>query len=263
MPTGTYNHPLFGLVKFETDNKTKWVRGDHIKFISGFNDSDIQKIAIPQLVGIHGSKKGEVQFHKRGHKQLLAVFSDIEKLNLLDRIKKFGTLNKRLRKPTNGALSKLPSNHAFGTAIDLNDDDGCLGCTIAPLAPLFEKFGFLWGKSFNDPMHFEIKTFIDNPKSVVEPVAVALDENALNIDAVNFMGHLYAPVDMIAGLMTVSEIDGQPTKVLLEGKRENQLADVTLIGSRPYVTLASAAGVLGTAIDFDNTSKRAALTSLV
>ena len=49
------------------------------------------------------------------------------------------------------------------------------------------------------------------------------------------------------------------TTVRKEGK---QLADVTLIGGRPYVTLASAAGALETAISFDNATKQAALTSL-
>ena len=61
------------------------------------------------------------------------VFADLERLDLLRHIKSCaGSLNFRLRKPTDGSLSKLPSNHAFGLAIDLNADDHSLGKSVAP-----------------------------------------------------------------------------------------------------------------------------------
>lgn len=31
---------------------------------------------------------------------------------------------------------------------------------MAPVAPVFEAFGFIWGKMFNDPMHFEVSRFL-------------------------------------------------------------------------------------------------------
>jgi len=160
MPTSTYNHPLFGPVKFKTKHDT-WVRGDDITFISGFNVKDITWVNIPELKDISGSHAGMVQFHKNGQTLLKAAFKEIKAQDLLPTIKTFGgSLNFRLRRPTNGKLSKLPSNHAFGIAIDLNEDDGSNGGTVAPVAPILKKFGFLWGKSFSDPMHYEIEKLL-------------------------------------------------------------------------------------------------------
>jgi hypothetical protein len=107
--------------------------------------------------------------------RLLMAFADIERLDLLKHIKTCaGSVNFRLRKPINGSLSKLPSNHAFGIAIDLNADDGSNGASVAPVAPVFEALGFTWGVAFNDPMHFEVEEFIENPDSVSPHLAVAV-----------------------------------------------------------------------------------------
>src|SRR5215831_4175370 len=135
MPEATFNHPLFGSVRFRTAHSS-WVRGDKTSFVSGFNIEDIQPLTIPQLAHVPGSNHGALSFHKRAHAQVLAVFADIEHLALLHHITTCGgALNSRLRKPTNGALSRLPSNHAFGIAIDLNENDGSLGSSVAPVAP--------------------------------------------------------------------------------------------------------------------------------
>jgi hypothetical protein len=73
MPDGTYNHPLFGLVKFKTANQ-KWVYGDDITFISGFDPSVITEVMIPELKGVPGAHNGVPKFHEKGHKQLQAAF---------------------------------------------------------------------------------------------------------------------------------------------------------------------------------------------
>ena len=123
MPESSFDHPLFGHIRFRTVSP-EWKRGDSIIFLSGFNLNDVGTLFIPQLKNIPGSSQGKLQFHKRAHEQLLAVFNMIESRGQLHHIKTCaGTLNPRLRKPTSGALSKLPSNHAFGIAIDLNEND--------------------------------------------------------------------------------------------------------------------------------------------
>jgi hypothetical protein len=61
------------------------------------------------------------------------------------------------------------SNHAFGTAFDINADENQLGSQPAlpsepgcvfELVPIAHKFGFYWGGHFTPPrrdgMHFEI-----------------------------------------------------------------------------------------------------------
>jgi hypothetical protein len=160
MPTSTYNHPLFGQVTFRTKHDT-WVFGDDITFVSGFNLNDITTVFVPELKGIKGANNGNVRFHKKGHDQLKAAFAEVAAKNKLSTIKTFGgSLNLRLRRPISGNLSKLPSNHAFGIALDLNEDDGSNGGSVTPVAPILQQHGFTWGKSFNDPMHFEIGKFL-------------------------------------------------------------------------------------------------------
>lgn len=171
MPESSFTHPLYGHIKFRTASP-EWKRGDKIIFISGFDLNDVTPIVIPQLKDIPGSNNGKLRFHKQAHQQLLAVFKSIEAKNQLHLVKTCaGTLNPRLRKPTSGALSKLPSNHAFGIAIDLNEDDPGFGDSVAPVAPVFQSFGFAWGKSFNDPMHFEVNKFIKS-EEVEEKLAM-------------------------------------------------------------------------------------------
>jgi hypothetical protein len=174
MPESSFAHPLFGMVRFRTKSPV-WIRGDGITFISGFDVHDITPLVIPQLKNIPGSNGGKLEFHKRVHAQVAAAFADIERLNLLKHVKTCaGSLNFRLRKPIGGGLSKLPSNHAFGIAIDLNADDGSNGASVAPVAPVFEALGFKWGISFSDPMHFEVEEIIDNPDSVSAHLAAHL-----------------------------------------------------------------------------------------
>lgn len=169
MPESTFDHPLFGSIRFRTASAQQWIRGDAISFISGFDETEIVPLQIPQLAGIAGAHNGQLRFHRRGHAQLLRVFEEIANRNLLHHIKTCaGTLNKRLRKPVGGGLSKLPSNHAFGIAIDLNSDDGSLGESVAPVAPIFQANGFTWGKAFSDPMHFEVNRFM--PDAPAAPV---------------------------------------------------------------------------------------------
>lgn len=160
MPESSFEHPLFGRVRFRTVSPV-WKRGDRIVFISGFDLGDVTPVFVPQLKDIPGSSAGRLRVHKRAHAQLLAVFNTIEAREQLHVIKTCaGTLNARLRKPTSGALSRLPSNHSFGIAIDLNEDDPGFGSSVAPVAPVFQAFGFTWGKAFNDPMHFEVNRFL-------------------------------------------------------------------------------------------------------
>jgi hypothetical protein len=161
MPESTFIHPLFGEIRFRTATRLLWKRGDHIVFLSGFDISDVTPLTVPQLESIPGATQGLLCVHKNAHTQLLKAFELIEQRNLLQHVKTCaGTFNARLRKPTSGALSKLPSNHSFGIAIDLNEDDPGFGDSVAPLAPVFQSLGFTWGKEFNDPMHFEVNRFM-------------------------------------------------------------------------------------------------------
>jgi hypothetical protein len=75
-----------------------------------------------------------------------------------------GMLSVRLRKPTDGSVSRLISNHAWGTAVDFKivgfDAPANTGPTvprfIAILIPLLNAAGWYSGVGFRDAMHFEV-----------------------------------------------------------------------------------------------------------
>jgi hypothetical protein len=159
-----------GQLSFETV-ANDWVRGGEIRFTEGFDQSKIKPLFVPQIVGMPRSSKGAVntgniQFHADAHAQLLAAFAEIERQGLLRKMVSFGgaRFQPRLRKPVDAEgrklLSRSPSNHSFGTAFDVNARDRKYGATARPFAEIFEANGFLWGHAFNDPMHFEVKTFM-------------------------------------------------------------------------------------------------------
>lgn len=166
----TYCHPIFGQLEFETVDR-EWARGGAINFTKGFDRTKIRPLYIPQIVGIPRSSdgarnSGKIQFHVDAHAQLRNAFEMIEREGMLKKMISFGgaRFQPRLRKPLgpNGEslLSRLPSNHSFGTAFDVNARDRRNGATAEIFAEIFEANGFLWGKEFNDPMHFEVKEFI-------------------------------------------------------------------------------------------------------
>jgi hypothetical protein len=261
MPEAMFVHPLFGSVRFRTAHAT-WIRGDQITFLSGFDTHDITALTIPQLVHIPGSNNGTLRFHKRAHDQVLMVFADIERLGLLHHIKTCaGSLNLRLRKPVNGSLSKKPSNHAFGIAIDLNADDGSLGASVAPVAPIFEALKFTWGKAFNDPMHFEVNTFIDHPRSIVQDVSVIFNGQNIDLGAKNLMGNLVSDVSKIGALSGISVTPGAGSKMLFKGPVATRKLTVRRFDDDlAFVSLADLGGVAGLSVHFDNDSKVATLS---
>jgi hypothetical protein len=75
-----------------------------------------------------------------------------------------GMLSVRMRKPTDGSVSKKISNHAWGTAVDFKiagfDAPANTGHTvprfIAILIPLLNAVGWYSGVGFRDTMHFEV-----------------------------------------------------------------------------------------------------------
>ena len=267
MPQRTFNHPLFGAVAFKTKNKTKWVFGDSITFLKGFDPGEVTKIHIPQLVGVPdstkhntGAKDGNFKFHKRGHKQLLAVFDEIERLGLLKHVKSCaGSFNMRLKKPISGKVSKDPSNHAFGIAIDLNSDDGSNGGSVAPVAPVFQKLGFLWGISFKDPMHFEIKTFIDHPKPPSQVVQVMRGGVGLDLGALNHNGHVLVDAGKAQKLFGVTRVSESASRIRFRFNNQDTLLDITLVADKQYVLLTMMAGIVGLTTKWNNATKTATL----
>lgn len=137
---------------------------EHIVVLDDWASKNIVSVDIPQLAGITGAPKShKVTFHRLAANQLQKLWSDWEKSKLLDRVLTWaGSYVPRL---VRGGTSL--SNHAFGTAFDINVAwnqlghmpalVGQKGC-VRELVEIANANGFYWGGHFSrrDGMHFEI-----------------------------------------------------------------------------------------------------------
>jgi hypothetical protein len=148
---------------------------DEVRFTGGWEEANIARVAVPQLIGIKGARNdGVVRFHALGAARLRALFAAWEAAGLLPQVLTFdGAYNPRMirGKPKPGADPKHPkplSNHAFGLAFDINAQwnmlgdpparRGEVGC-LYDLVPIAWAHGFYWGGNFRDRpdgMHFEV-----------------------------------------------------------------------------------------------------------
>ena len=125
---------------------------------------NIVKVNIPQLAGVqHAPRTGDIFFHRLAANQVSALFKEWEEAGLTDRILTWaGSFVPRL---VRGGRSL--SNHAFGTAFDINVAWNGLGVrpalvgdkgSVRELVPIAHKHGFYWGGHFtrHDGMHFEV-----------------------------------------------------------------------------------------------------------
>ena len=165
--------PLVGTVarqrvfgKFEFVHKPKPNNKENIEILGTWERDNIVRVALPQLVGIKGAPAdGGMRVHRLAAPQLQALFKAWEKAKLLDRILTYdGAFVPRFVRGSTTALS----NHAFGSAFDLNAALNPLGAqpalvgqkgSLRELALLANEHGFYWGghfKSRRDGMHFEV-----------------------------------------------------------------------------------------------------------
>lgn len=138
---------------------------ENIVVLDDWQKKNIVSVEIPQLKGVKGAPaSGKVQFHRLGAAQLQALFSDWEKAGLLGHIKTFeGTYVARYVRGSR----KVLSNHAFGSAFDVNYAWNKLGQvpalvgetgSVRELVAIANQNGFYWGGHFSrlDGMHFEV-----------------------------------------------------------------------------------------------------------
>jgi hypothetical protein len=123
-------------------------------------------VEIPQLVGKVGAPRaGMVTFHRNGLEQLKELWAAWETDGLLDLVLSWaGSWVPRF---VRGSRSTL-SNHAWGTAFDINAQWNGLGVapakvgmkgSVMKLVPRANEFGFYWGGHYPsrpDGMHFEL-----------------------------------------------------------------------------------------------------------
>ncbi len=151
---------LLGLLTYVSDPKPG--NPENIKITNGWEKENIIKVNIKQLKAIKGSET--VYFHKKAANQLVKLFNEWEKHKLLHNILTWdGAYNARFVRGSKTTLS----NHAFGTAFDINYAWNKLGVipalvgqkgSVRTLVEIANDNGFYWGGHFTrrDGMHFEI-----------------------------------------------------------------------------------------------------------
>jgi hypothetical protein len=154
----------FGLLEFAPaptgDNP------EALRITNGWDTANVVKVPIPQLKQIPGGPaSGNLSFHKKAGEQLRALWQAWDDRGLLAKVVSFeGAYNPRFVR--GGAAQQNLSNHAFGTAFDINASLNRLGAEPATasapgcvylLVPVAHEFGFYWGGHFSrrDGMHFE------------------------------------------------------------------------------------------------------------
>lgn len=134
--------------------------------------NNISQVSIPQLRGIQGAPgSASVPFHKNGAAQLVALWAAWEAAGLLPLVLSWaGSWVPRFVRGSTTVLS----NHAFGTAFDINPLQNGLGAkpalvgergSVRKLVPIANSCGFWWGGHYGsstpgvvrtDGMHFEL-----------------------------------------------------------------------------------------------------------
>ena len=137
-----------------------------IRISDDWESRNIVRVEIPQLAGKKGAPaSGTIRFHRLAAKQLQAMFKAWDKARLLDRVLAWdGSFVPRFVRGSRTTLS----NHAFGSAFDINAAfnrlnsepafPGQKGC-LFDLVPIAHEHGFYWGGHFTkrrDGMHFEV-----------------------------------------------------------------------------------------------------------
>lgn len=127
--------------------------------------NNIVAVHVPQLASIQNTNHGTVMFHRLVEHQLVKFFQDIEDAELLDKVLTWG--GSWVPRLVRGSSTSV-SNHAWGTAFDINVQWNMLGVqpalvgtsgSVRELVEIGINNGFYWGGFFPsrlDGMHFEI-----------------------------------------------------------------------------------------------------------
>jgi peptidoglycan hydrolase-like protein with peptidoglycan-binding domain len=152
---------IFGEFRYERISPLK----DEIRILGDWEAKHIVSVAIPQLKTVEGApKSGRVRVHEMVTEQFRALFAAWEDAGLIDLVETWaGSFVPRFVRGS----SKTLSNHAWGTAFDINvawNPRGAVPAlrgrpgSVRELVPLANEFGFYWGGHFGrrDGMHFEV-----------------------------------------------------------------------------------------------------------
>jgi hypothetical protein len=139
---------------------------ENIRILGNWEQENIVRLKLPQLVGVQGAPPdGGARVHKKAADQVLALWKAWDDAGLLSRVATWdGAFVPRFVRGSRKALS----NHAFGTAFDINAATNPRGSrpplvgkkgSVRELVSVANELGFYWGGHFGtkpDGMHFEV-----------------------------------------------------------------------------------------------------------
>ncbi|KAA9340325.1 M15 family metallopeptidase [Adhaeribacter soli] len=155
-----HRESLFG--RFNYRHRPLPANRENIEVLDGWANANIIKVPIPQLNRVKGSPT--VYFHRLAANQLARLWDDWERAGLMHHVLTWeGAYMPRFVRGNNKTLS----NHAFGSAFDINYAWNTLGTmpalvgqkgSVRELVAIANENGFYWGGHFNrsDGMHFEV-----------------------------------------------------------------------------------------------------------
>ncbi len=153
---------VFGRFEFVHDPQPD--NREHIAILGGWERDNIVTVEIPQLARIGRPRSTRQRFHRRAAEPVRRLWEAWERAGLLDRI---GTWHGSYVPRFIRGSTRTLSNHAFGSAFDINYAHNRLGMmpalvgrrgSVRELVPIAHEHGFYWGGHFRrrDGMHFEL-----------------------------------------------------------------------------------------------------------
>ena len=161
---------VFGKFQFQPSPTPR--NKERIKILGNWEKQNIVSLQLPELRGIDVFGKpssGRMRFHKKAAEQLKGLWAAWGVNDMIRLIRTFG--GSFVPRFIRGSRETL-SNHAFGSAFDINMAWNGLGKIPAPvgskgsvreLVTIANEFGFYWGGHFRnraDGMHFEVAKVI-------------------------------------------------------------------------------------------------------
>jgi hypothetical protein len=172
---------IFGSFQFVSDPKPG--NAEAIRITDGWERDNIVKIEIPQLKGVSNAPQNRnVRFHAKVADQAAALFKAWQEEGLVAHVLTWG--GAYVSRYVRGSRQTL-SNHAFGSAFDINVSWNRLGIrpalkgqegSVRELVSLANQHGFYWGghyRSRPDGMHFEFPADQDEPAARISTAAVS------------------------------------------------------------------------------------------
>lgn len=157
---------MFGCFEFEPSPTAQ--NPECIAVLDDWEQQNITTVNLPQLKGVPvfgRPSSGRMRFHRRAEDQLKALWAAWEQAGLLHLVLSYdGSYNPRFIRGSRETLS----NHAFGSAFDLNAQWNALGSvpalegregSLRELIAIANELGFSWGGHYRnrpDGMHFEV-----------------------------------------------------------------------------------------------------------